>query len=288
MVKYCPIAREQCKADDCMFWSNQSCVIVNFCSGPTISDFPPVQPAILDVSKQKLFNMETNTDIPQKILAMTSEELANDITKYIRSNDYGFKPGQTLGFSAQQNYLMDKGCGYILSIDRIPIDFRDKLVSSFEHVENKLNKEWDDKLNKEEEKLRNLKEKTDEQLANELVEFSVKQFGEIRNPRAFQHHFYDYWKANEIDITKLPADLKGKISKIQEKAVNIMERSIREEQQNKIAGFVDMCLKWAQENGIAKVTLADIDGAVAEKNIVLLPDIRRMCQSRVNNALKTQ
>lgn len=163
------------------------------------------------------------------------------------------------------------------SIFNLPPEFKKKLMKCCKSLQFKLHDQWQNKL-------KELDENTEEQLANELVEYSIKEFGEIQSPLAFSMaHFSDYWSSQQINTLDLPAHLKPKISRVHRIAINLLT----ERQKKKIDEYAVICINWAREEGYDKLTLFQIDSVLADRNIVLSSDAKHLCQIRVNNLLKT-
>jgi len=105
--------------------------------------------------------------------------------------------------------------------------------------------------------VKRLEASTETQLANELVEFSTKEFGEIRSPLGFSTaHFDDYWKAQGIDKYDLSVNLRNKITRVHTKAIGLLTKSQRENQLSKLDDYIDICVKWAKQNDFVFVDKA--------------------------------
>ncbi|VVB88959.1 Uncharacterised protein [uncultured archaeon] len=212
MNTYCPLIKEECKGNECVMWKDEKCSIVMF--------------------------MKFMEIVAQRVEKETEEEISNEI----------------------------------------------KLSTSEETVEEIPN---------------GIKLSTPEELAAELISFAKKEFPEEDESGSIYIITDFFWRSKNIEKRYLPADIQLKIYKAERLAQKQLnsEREVRgvkekeqlEKEKPDLSSLVDPCVGWANEQGLKKVTEADVDAFLVEKNIDVSPRTKRraLC-AMVNSKLKKE
>jgi len=138
-----------------------------------------------------------------------------------------------------------------------------------------------------------LRTRTAEELAAEILEFNKKEFPEA----TFFHNISRlFWKSKGFDSRYgMPSEVAMKI----EKAEILAERAIRDEieterreriekEKEELPSLVSHCVDWARTNGLKRLTLADIDAYIMERNLEILKETRRALYAMANLTLKSR
>ncbi|MGQ9507724.1 MAG: hypothetical protein ACUVTB_07735 [Candidatus Bathycorpusculaceae bacterium] len=68
-----------------------------------------------------------------------------------------------------------------------------------------------------------------------------------------------------------------------------LERKRRlQKEKDELPSLVSRCVDWARDNGLKRVTLADVDTFLLEKEIELLHETKRALYSKANLKLKSK
>ena len=140
-----------------------------------------------------------------------------------------------------------------------------------------------------------IKSATPEELAAELLSFAKKEFPEeeriwIRDIATL------FWRSKNLERWGLPPEVQLKIEKAEMLAQKQLdsEREIKEREQQlekeraELPSLINSCVDWAKERGLKRVTKADIEAFLLEKNIEILPQTQRALYAMVNVQLKTK
>jgi hypothetical protein len=140
-----------------------------------------------------------------------------------------------------------------------------------------------------------LKTATPEALAKDMLEFKDDEF-----PKDETGHFgfgrvsQLFWSKKGVDRYMLPLDIRLKIEQANIKAERQFEKEENEKKKARLAdekeelqSLACKCVDWATLNGLKKVTLADIDTFIFEKDIDILYETKRALYSTTNLKLKT-
>lgn len=103
---------------------------------------------------------------------------------------------------------------------------------------------------------------------------------------AVQHYFSD---KTGLLSEEFSSDMRFKLLKVSagvEKVIKKREKEQLDQESKRVPDFVDLCLSWAKENGLRKVTLSDMDTFESEKNLDILSETSRKVYSRVNTILR--
>lgn len=139
-----------------------------------------------------------------------------------------------------------------------------------------------------------IKSATPEELAAELLSFAKKEFPEeeriwIRDIATL------FWRSKNLERWGLPPEVQLKIEKAEMLAQKqldsereIKEREQLEKERAELPSLINSCVDWAKERGLKRVTKADIEAFLLEKNIEILPQTQRALYAMVNVQLKTK
>jgi hypothetical protein len=139
-----------------------------------------------------------------------------------------------------------------------------------------------------------IKSATPEELAAELVSFAKKEFPDeermwLRNIATL------FWESKKIERWSLPPDIKLKIEKAEilaqrqlESERETKERERLEKEKAELPSLVDSCVDWAKEHNLKRVTKADIEAFLLEKDIEVLPQTQRALYALVNVRLRSR
>jgi len=126
-------------------------------------------------------------------------------------------------------------------------------------------------------------EKSEEELANELVEFMKKEF-----PGEEQRISYRatglFWQSKGVETHAFPRDPKVelKVEKVERLTRLKLEQETQKREKEVVPKLVDECVKWAKENGLRKVTKANVDYFLTERNQTLSKLSRDAIYNKVN------
>ncbi|MHA1251607.1 MAG: hypothetical protein ACTSRP_16570 [Candidatus Helarchaeota archaeon] len=135
---------------------------------------------------------------------------------------------------------------------------------------------------------------TPEELADELISFTKKEFPDERN--VWINNIAElFWKSKNIDVWNLTPKMQLKIEKAEmiaqrkfEKDRMMKEKELLEKEKGELNAIVASCVDWAKEHGLKRVTKADVEAFLLEKNIEILPQSQRAVYALVNVQLKSK
>jgi len=125
-----------------------------------------------------------------------------------------------------------------------------------------------------------VRKKSVEELADEYYKYIEKEF-----PKAGRYELHitreSFWQ--EKGVNRFYSG-KGRI--LMEKVSNIVERKFEAKEKEKLPQLIEDCIKWANENGLKKITKSNINGFLAEKEDDLSTNNKDILYNRVNLKLK--
>ncbi len=139
-----------------------------------------------------------------------------------------------------------------------------------------------------------IKSATPEELAVKLISFVKEEFPD--NKRIWIPNIASlFWRSKNVERWNLPPDIKLKIEKAERLAQRQLEneREIKEKERLEmekieLPSLVGSCVDWAREHGLKRVTKADVEAFLLEKNIEILPQTKRALYAMVNVQLKAK
>jgi hypothetical protein len=149
----------------------------------------------------------------------------------------------------------------------------------------------------EEEIPNGIKLSTPEELAAELISYAKKEFPEEVKERWSIYTITDFfWKSKNIEKRDLPEDIKLKIYKTERLVQTQLdsEREVKikkqlEKEKPELLSLVDLGVGWSNERGLKKLTEADFEAFLIEKNKDISPRTKRraLC-GMVNNIIRSK
>ena len=139
-----------------------------------------------------------------------------------------------------------------------------------------------------------IKSATPEELAVELVAFAKKEFPDDENVRIYSISQM-FWASKNVTRYGVPPEVQYKIQKAEmlaqkelEKEREIQEKERIEKEKEELPSLVGSCTDWAKEHGLKRVTKADVDAFLMEKNIEITPQTQRSLYAMTNVALRSK
>jgi len=139
-----------------------------------------------------------------------------------------------------------------------------------------------------------IKTRTAEELAVEILEFKKKEFPE--DEYLGLHTISNlFWEKKGIEHYQMPSEIRLKINRANILARTQIHREAekqKKEQMQKekeeLPSLVSHCIDWARTNGVIRLTLADIDAYIFERNLDILKETRRALYAMANVQLKSK
>jgi hypothetical protein len=127
-----------------------------------------------------------------------------------------------------------------------------------------------------------IKKGTPEELAAEILEFIKKE----RAERGFDYYSASryFWESKGIREFLMPSEVRSKI----QRADFLAQKRTLQEEKDELPSLVGKCVDWARINNLNKVTLADVDAFLLEKDLDLLRETKRALYSMANLKLKSK
>jgi hypothetical protein len=211
-------------------------------------------------------------DTFKELKEKSAEELADELLQFIQK-EFPEAIERRVGlYEAKKLYWLKKGLRYgIESIDDPDISLKIRRAELLAEEKIRL------KMSGQE----GVTNKSEEELANELVEFIRKEFqGELTPSIKYQAR-YLFWKQKGVERYQVDPALELKITKVENIAFNKLEREI-------LSKLVDECILWAKEHNLKKVTKSNINCFLAEKGIKLSTMNKDALYSQVNVKLQDE
>jgi hypothetical protein len=139
-----------------------------------------------------------------------------------------------------------------------------------------------------------LETKTAEEIAEDILEFKKKTFPEEESLSIYTVTNF-FWERQGIEQFHMPSEIRLKIQQADTLA-QIMARKEQEKMKNErmeketaeLPSLVSRCVDWARTNGLKRVTVADVDAYILERNLDILKETRRAIYAKTNVELKSR
>jgi len=132
-----------------------------------------------------------------------------------------------------------------------------------------------------------------EDLAAEMLEFMKKEFPD-QGWRYIQMSSRMFLQQKGVEAYGLPADINMKVEKAlylaqreAQKEYEEASRSRLQQEKEELTSLVEMCVDWARVHGLKRVTVADVDALILEKNLDIMSETKRALYSLANVKLKS-
>ncbi|MDD4877053.1 MAG: hypothetical protein PHQ86_08015 [Dehalococcoidales bacterium] len=108
---------------------------------------------------------------------------------------------------------------------------------------------------------------TSEQLAAEMIDYTMKNFvGEMENQYMARQYFRMYLEGKNVQEYMLPAEIRLKVQRaylLAEKQIAdeimLKKAEIMQKEKTELPSLVSQCIDWAQNRSLKRITLADVD-----------------------------
>jgi len=138
-----------------------------------------------------------------------------------------------------------------------------------------------------------IKTRKPEELAVEMLEFKRKEFSEDED-LGFHTISNFFWKSKGIERYFMPSDIQLKVERANIlarkeilKEADIKKRERLKKEKEELPSLVSQCIDWARTNGLKRLTLADIDAYIMERDLDILNETRRALYATANVKLKS-
>jgi len=143
---------------------------------------------------------------------------------------------------------------------------------------------FEDETLKEKEVPTEIKLATPEELAAEMIAFAKKEFPDEDDQ--YGNRIYSirqlFWQSKNIERYGLPPEIQLKMEKAEllaqaqlKKEREAKEREALEREKAELPSLVSSCVDWAIDHGLTRITKADVEAFLLEKNIEILPQTKR-------------
>ncbi len=136
---------------------------------------------------------------------------------------------------------------------------------------------------------------TAEELAAKLVDFAKKEFPDDERAYIRGNVSQLFWGQKNVSKWNMPPEIQLKIEKAEILAQKQFdaEKDVRnkeqlEKEKTELPSLVSSCVDWTKDHGLKRVTQADVDAFLLEKNIELLPQTKRSLYATANVAIKSK
>jgi len=133
-----------------------------------------------------------------------------------------------------------------------------------------------------------------EELAAKLVDFTKKEFPD--NERMYIRNVSQlFWGQKNVSKWNMPSEIQLKIEKAEmlaqkqfETERDVKEREQLEKEKMGLPTLVGSCIDWAKDHGLKRVTQADVDAFLLDKNIDILSQTKRSLYAMANVSIKSK
>jgi len=139
-----------------------------------------------------------------------------------------------------------------------------------------------------------ISKQTPEELAVEILEFKKKEFPEDEEV-SFHTVLNFFWTSKGVDRFLLPSEAQIKIERANflaqretMKEAEARKKKRLQEEKEELPSLVSQCVDWARLNGLNRITVADADTYIMEKNIDILYETKRALYAMANVKLKSK
>ena len=139
-----------------------------------------------------------------------------------------------------------------------------------------------------------IKTRTAEELAVEMLEFKRKEFSEDED-LGFHRISDFFWKSKGVETYYMPSDIQLKVERANIlaqkeilKEAEMQKKERLEKEKEELPSLVSQSIDWARTKGLKRLTVADIDAYIMERNLDLLNETRRALYAMANVELKSR
>jgi hypothetical protein len=134
--------------------------------------------------------------------------------------------------------------------------------------------------------------KTPEELSKEIFEFRQKELPEEMNFYTISESF---WESKGVEKSSMPLEVRMKMDRVdsitEEQIDKEKEAKIKqqwEKEKEELPSLVNKCVDWARNNGVKRLTLADVDTYIIINSLDILDVTRRALYAMVNVKLRSK
>lgn len=134
---------------------------------------------------------------------------------------------------------------------------------------------------------------TEEELADQLINFAKEEFPD--KEAWFGGEFRLFWAQKNLNSFNAPPEIQLKMKKAERLAENRLMAERQEIEREQLArekdglpSLISRCVDWAKENGLKSVRQSDIEAFLLEKEIEIMQPTKRSLYAMTNVALKAK
>jgi hypothetical protein len=135
---------------------------------------------------------------------------------------------------------------------------------------------------------------TAEELAAQMIDFAKKEFPD--EERVYIRSVSQlFWGQKNISKWNMPPEIQFKIEKAEmlaQKKLDVEKefknKSQLEKEKTELPSLVSSCVDWAKDHGLKRITQADVDAFLLEKNIELMSQTKRSLYAMANVTIRSK
>jgi len=264
-MSFCPFVNDQCKGNQCMMWSNESCLVAGFFKTPSFEN------ESIAFDTERIFEPRKSSTVPQWFKLATEKEIVEAYFEFI---DKEFPETERPQYGMVDLFLQTKGVENIwnlstdLSLKIQKIKATIQLEREKRQTARKLLRIETENMEVESLALQFL-DWIDEKSMTKMYKKDVAQFLLELN-----HDLLWETQAKIFNTAKTRHD---------EKHLQRIEVEKRD-----LPSLIDNCMDWAKSNSFTRLTKADIDSFLIEKQLQITDETKRMLYSMTNTKLKSK
>jgi hypothetical protein len=138
------------------------------------------------------------------------------------------------------------------------------------------------RFEQQEEIPKELQEKSEEDLAEEMIDFIKEQLPTPDRIGFYRVKEFFWSKKGVVNRFSISPEIKFKMEKVEMNAQKRIEEAQMEEEKEKLPDLIDACIDWCKDNGLKKVTKTNVKAFLAEKETTLTRNSEDILYQRVN------
>ncbi len=264
-MSFCPFVNDQCKENQCMMWSNESCLVVGFFMASSFES------ETVEFDTETLFEPRQSSTVSQWFKLATEKEIVEAYFEFIEKE---FPESDRPPYGLSDLFLRTKGIenGWNLSTD---ISLKIQKVKAT--------------IGLEQEKREGARKLQRMETENLQVESLALQFldwiDEKSITKMYKKDVSQFLSESEYDLLWETRDKIFNMVKTKHDEKHLRRREAEKEE---LPSLIDSCIDWARSNGFTRLTKSDCETFLIDHDLDVLKETKARLYSITNTRLKSK
>ena len=272
-MSFCPLIKEKCKGNQCVMWSDEACLVVNFLEtfGPDQSEIE-IERVPIEIEDIPIrIGSSRSADVPNWFKLATPEEIIEEYFDFLQKE---FENVSSHNYQVFELFLQQKG---LTNTWMLPQDMGLKMQKARTLLSVEIQKR------REAEKQERLEHELIQ--APSLAEKFLNWMDDHGIDKVYKKNISRFLQEERLDLLR---ETQSSIFDFANKGYDDRIRIRIEEETRELPSLIDQSIDWATHKGFKSITKSDLDAFLIENKISITNETKKTLYSMANTQLKSK